>query len=46
MFYSVTQNDITTMLSYTTGLIGDFMPVILVVIGVSIAMYVFRKITK
>ena len=46
MFYTVTETDITTLTDVTGGLIGDFMPIILVVLGVIIAMYVFKKITQ
>lgn len=45
MFYTVTENDLTALTNTTGGLIGDFMPIILVVLGIIIAMYVFKKIT-
>jgi hypothetical protein len=46
MFYTVTAGDITTLNGYITGMIGDFMPIILVILGITIAMYVFNRITK
>lgn len=45
MFYTVTENDITAMTNTIGGVIGDFMPIILAVLGITIAMYVFKKIT-
>jgi len=46
MFFSIESTDISTMTGYMSGLIGDFMPVIMVVLGVTLAMFIFRKITK
>lgn len=46
MFYTVTSGDITTLTGYISGMIGDFMPIILVVLGITIALYVFNRITK
>jgi hypothetical protein len=46
MFFTITSGDITTMTGYITGLVGDFMPLILIVVGISIAMYIFNRITK
>lgn len=46
MFYTVTENDITALTNTAGGLIGDFMPIILVVIGIVLGMYVFNRITK
>lgn len=45
MFYTVTSQDITTLQGYIGAFIGDFMPIILIVISVVIGMYVFKKIT-
>jgi len=45
MFYTVTEADITSLTTTAGGLIGDFMPIILVVIGIVLGMYVFKKIT-
>jgi hypothetical protein len=46
MFFTITTADITTMIGYITGMVGDFMPIILIVMGVSIAMYIFRQLNK
>lgn len=46
MFLTITQANIDTMIGYISGLIGDFMPLIMVILGVVIAMYIFNKITK
>jgi hypothetical protein len=46
MFFELTQTDIDTMLGYMGGLIGDLMPLILVILGITIALYIFRSISK
>ena len=46
MFFTITTDNINTLTGYISGLVGDFMPIILVVLGVSIAMYIFNRITK
>lgn len=46
MFVTITAENITTMTGYISGLLGDFMPLIMVVLGISLAMYIFRKIIK
>jgi hypothetical protein len=46
MFFELTQTEINTMLGYMGGLIGDLMPLILIILGISIALYIFKGITK
>ena len=46
MFFTITSDNITTLLGYISGMVGDFMPVILIVIGVSVAMFIFNRLTK
>jgi len=46
MFFDLTQANIETMLGYMAGLIGDLMPLILIILGISIALFIFRAITK
>jgi len=46
MFYTITSQDITTMTGYASGLIGDLMPLILVLLGVGIALFIYRQLTK
>jgi len=46
MFFTIGSEDIATMTSYISGMIGDFMPIIMVVLGITLAMYIFKKITK
>jgi len=46
MFLTISETNIDTMIGYISGLIGDFMPLIMVILGVVIAMYIFNKITK
>lgn len=46
MFATITTENINTMTGYISGILGDFMPLIMVVLGISLAMYIFRKIIK
>lgn len=46
MFFDLTQGNIDTMLGYMSGLVGDLMPLILVVLGITIALFIFRQIAK
>jgi hypothetical protein len=46
MFFTITPTDISTLTGYIAGMIGDFMPLLLVVIGVSVGMFIFNKIFK
>jgi hypothetical protein len=46
MFLTITEGNITTLTGYIGGLIADLMPIILIVLGFTIAMYVFKKITQ
>jgi hypothetical protein len=46
MFLTISAENITTLTGYISSMIGDFMPLILIVLGVSIAMYIFNRLTK
>jgi len=46
MFVTITTENINTMTGYISGILGDFMPLIMVVLGISLAMFIFRKIIK
>jgi hypothetical protein len=46
MFFTITPTDVTTLTGYIAGLVGDFMPLILLVIGISVGMFIFKKIFK
>jgi hypothetical protein len=46
MFYTVTSQDVSTLTGYVAGIVGDFMPIILLILGVTIGLYVFNKIAK
>lgn len=46
MFLTISADNITTLTGYISSMIGDFMPLILIVLGVSIAMYIFNRLTK
>lgn len=43
MFYQVTSNDITSLVNTAGGLIGDFMPIVAVILGVTVAMFIYGK---
>jgi len=42
----LTTSSLDIMLGYMGGLIGDLMPLILVVLGITIALFIFRAIAK
>lgn len=46
MIYTFTNTDIQTLTGYISGIVGDMMPLILIVLGITIGLYVFNKITK
>ena len=46
MFFTISEGNITTLTGYIAGLVGDALPLILLVLGVSVGMYIFRQITK
>jgi hypothetical protein len=46
MFFEILPADITTLTGYISGLIGDFMPIILIILGITVGLFIFRQITK
>jgi hypothetical protein len=46
MFLTIAPADITTLTGYIAGMVGDFLPLILVAIGVSVGMFIFNKVFK
>jgi hypothetical protein len=46
MFFTITSDNITTLNGYIAGMVGDLMPIILIVLGVAIAMFIFNRLTK
>lgn len=46
MFFDIGTEEVNELLGYMGGLIGDMMPIILIVVGVSLAMFIFNKILK
>lgn len=46
MFYSFNASDTASVVSYVGGIVGDFMPLILIILGVSIGLFVVSKIFK
>jgi len=46
MFFTISGDNITTLTGYISGLVGDALPLILVILGISVGMFIFRQITK
>ncbi|MDD4408165.1 MAG: hypothetical protein PHX19_03880 [Bacilli bacterium] len=46
MFLTISEENITTLIGYMSGLITDLLPLILVILGISIAIFIFRSIAK
>ena len=46
MFYTFNSTDTASLISYVGGIVGDFMPLILIILGVSIGLFVVAKIFK
>ncbi len=46
MFFTISEGNITTLTGYISGLVGDALPLILVILGISVGMFIFRQITK
>jgi hypothetical protein len=44
-FFTITQNDVSSSLGYAGSLVGDFLPLLLVIVGISIGIFVVGKIT-
>lgn len=43
-FLNIGTEDITSMIGYASDLIGNLMPVIVVILGVSVGLWIFRTI--
>lgn len=43
-FFDITPTDITAILGHTSGLIGDAMPLIVVIIGIGLGLLILRVI--
>jgi hypothetical protein len=46
MIYQWTAEDITTLTGYISTLIGEFLPLILLVLGITLGLYVLQRIFK
>ena len=46
MFLSIQQNEINDLLTYTNGIIGDVMPIVLLVGGIVIGVYILGRLTN
>jgi hypothetical protein len=45
-FFTITGNDVTIALGYTSDLVGDFMPLLLPLIGIGSALAIYRHFKK
>jgi hypothetical protein len=43
-FFTITQDNVSTSLAYAGNLVGDFLPLLLVIVGISIGVFVVGKI--
>jgi len=46
MFYTFTADNASTTIGYIGGIIGDFWPLLLIIISVSVAMLIVSKVFK
>jgi len=44
MFLEITELDISTLLDYTKGLLGDLSPLLLIVVAVGLGIFIFWAI--
>ncbi len=44
MFYTFTAENASTTINYIGGIVGDFMPLILIVLSISLGLLIVRKI--
>lgn len=44
-FLTISPGDVATTVAYTSEMIGDLMPILVVIIGVSIALWIYSAIT-
>lgn len=45
-FFTISSNDVTTMLGYTGNLIGDLLPIILPILGITIGLAIWHALKK
>jgi hypothetical protein len=45
-FFTITGEDITTMIGYTSDLLDDLSPLLLALIGVAVGIFIFWAITR
>lgn len=45
-FFTISGGDVTTMLGYTGSLIGDLLPIILPLLGITIGLAIWRALKK
>jgi hypothetical protein len=45
-FFTISSGDVSTMLGYTGNLIADLLPIILPLLGISIALAIWRNLKK
>jgi len=45
-FFSITASDTASMIAYGANLVSDFMPILVIILGVGIAIWIIRSIWK
>jgi len=45
-FFTISGTDVTTMLGYTGNLITDLLPILLPILGITIGLAIWRKLSK
>lgn len=45
-FFSITASDTSAMIGYGANLVSDFMPILVIILGVGIAIWIIRAIWK
>jgi len=45
-FFTISASDTSAMISYGSSLVSDFMPVLVIVIGIGIAIWIIRAVSK
>lgn len=45
-FFTITTDDITASINYSASLVGDFLPLLLLIIGLSVGMYIIYSVVR
>ena len=46
MFFEITPTDITAMVGHTKDFISDFMPILVIILGLAIAFWIIKVLFK